>query len=153
MKRSLCFKFSSLKISFSISNTRKVGARVHVCTECQKREALASRPPRAASWLRSGALRAQAAVAQGWCHVVGIYSSKFNFQLSFLPWQKPFAWDCRHPAVLMWVIRHDEITDPLVISLRSSSATTVLVVCCELNQMTCFYKQSFFNLQQDIEAG
>lgn len=103
---------------------------------CQKRETLASRPPRAASWLRSGALRAQAAVAQGWCHVVGIYSSKFNFQLSFLPWQKPCAWDCRHPAVLMWVIRHDEITDPLVISLRSSSATTVLVVCCKLNEKT-----------------
>lgn len=153
INHSLCIKFSSLKISFSISNTRKLGASVHVCTMCQKRETLASRPPRAASWLRSGALRAQAAVAQGWCHVVGIYSSKFNFQLSFLPWQKPCAWDCRHPAVLMWVIRHDEITDPLVISLRSSSATTVLVVCCELKRKTCFYKQSFIYQQEDIEAG
>lgn len=154
INHSLWIEFSSLKISFGISNTGELSASVHVCTVCQKRETLACRPPSAASWLRSGALRAQAAVAQGRCHVVGIYSSKFHFQLSFLPWQKKTcAWDCGHPAVLMWVIRHDEITDPLVISLRSSSATTVLVVCCELNKKKRAFISSFIYQQEDIEAG
>lgn len=81
-----------IKNEFAISALRNLLLAARLCHVPKQRDSGIS-APRAASWLRSAALRAQAAVAPEWCHVVGIYSSKFNFQLSFLPWQKPCLWD------------------------------------------------------------
>lgn len=97
----------------------------------EERETLAGRGPGAASWLRSAALRAQAAVAQGRCHVVGIESSHFHFPVKFFFLGKNCArWDRRHPAVLMWVSRHDEIADPSLISTSSARSTFGHLLIC-----------------------
>lgn len=81
-----------IKNEFAISALRNLPLAAILRHVPERRDSGISAPC-AASWLRSAALRAQAAVAPEWCHVVGIYSSKFNFQLSFLPWQKPCLWD------------------------------------------------------------
>lgn len=120
-----------IKNEFAISAFRNLPLAARLCHVPTQRDSGIS-APRAASWLRSAALRAQAAVAPEWCHVVGIYSSKFNFQLSFLPWQKPCLWDFSIQLSLCGSSGMMRGTDPSVIlqkkkqntELQSSTKTT-----------------------------
>lgn len=117
-----------IKNEFAISALRDLPLAAMLCHVPEQRDSGIS-TPRTASWLRSAALRAQAAVAPEWCHVVGIYSSKFNFQLSFLPWQKPCLWDFSIQLSLCGSSGMMRGTDPSVILQKktqpqSSTKTT-----------------------------
>lgn len=118
-----------IKNEFAISALRNLPLAARLCHVPEQRDSGISAPC-TASWLRSAALRAQAAVAPEWCHVVGIYSSKFNFQLSFLPWQKPCLWDFSIQLSLCGSSGMMTGTDPSVIfqkkttELQSSTKTT-----------------------------
>lgn len=119
-KRRVCSsRFLLIKNEFAISALRNLPLAPMLRHVPEQRDSGIS-APRAASWLRSAALRAQAAVAPEWCHVVGIYSSKFNFQLSFLPWQNPCLWDFSIQLSLCGSSGMMRGTDPSVILQKKS---------------------------------
>lgn len=113
-----------IKNEFAISALRNLPLAARLCHVPEQRDSGIS-APRAASWLRSAALRAQAAVAPEWCHVVGIYSSKFNFQLSFLPWQKACLWDFSIQLSLRGSSGMMRGTDPSVILQKKTQSSKV----------------------------